>query len=168
MSNNHLIIRTEVKDRDVQLRGRDYPPARRKAIKKGLITLHNLERMAVNIYRGQITKQPVKENTQLISAMLNEMTHVQDFQMKLYEFGFRPCILRYIFALFGLVMGCSSRILGLKMALKTDIWVEKEAVKHYTKLLRTIDWDQDTRKIMEKDLADEQEHVKRWETLISV
>jgi len=79
MSNSHLIIRTEVKDGNVQARGRNYPPARRKAIKKGLTTLHNLERMAVNIYRGQITKRPTKENTQLISAMLNEMTHVQDF-----------------------------------------------------------------------------------------
>ncbi len=168
MSNNNLVIRTEVKDRDVQIRGLGYAPARFKAIRQGLITLHNLERMAVNIYRSQITKQPVKENTQLISAMLNEMTHVQDFQMKLYEFGFRPSVLRYFFALSGQVMGYSSRILGLKRVLKTDIWVEKEAIKHYNKLLGTIDWDPDTRKVLEKNRADEQEHVKRWEKLLAV
>ncbi|KUK65118.1 MAG: Uncharacterized protein XE00_0339 [Desulfofundulus kuznetsovii] len=168
MSNNNLIIRTEVKDRDVQVRGCGYPPARLKAIRKGLITLHNFERMAVNIYRSQITKQPAKENIQLISAMLNEMTHVQDFQMKLYEFGFRPSILRYFFALCGQAMGCSSRILGMKRVLKTDIWVEKEAIKHYNKLIGTIDWDPDTRKVLEKNRADEQEHVKRWEKLLSV
>lgn len=46
--------------------------------------------------------------------------------------------------------------------------VEKEAIKHYNKLLGTIDWDQDTRKVLEKNLADEKEHVKRWEKLISV
>jgi len=184
VSNNNLVIRTEVKDRDVQIRGLGYAPARFKAIRQGLITLHNLERMAVNIYRSQITKQPVKENTQLISAMLNEMTHVQDFQMKLYEFGFRPSVLRYFFALSGQVMGSSvlryffalsgqvmgysSRILGLKRVLKTDIWVEKEAIKHYNKLLGTIDWDPDTRKVLEKNRADEQEHVKRWEKLLAV
>jgi len=168
VSNNNLVIRTEVKDRDVQIRGLGYAPARFKAIRQGLITLHNLERMAVNIYRSQITKQPVKENTQLISAMLNEMTHVQDFQMKLYEFGFRPSVLRYFFALSGQVMGYSSRILGLKRVLKTDIWVEKEAIKHYNKLLGTIDWDPDTRKVLEKNRADEQEHVKRWEKLLAV
>jgi hypothetical protein len=58
VSNNDLIIRTEVKDRDVQVRGRGCPPTRLKAIRK----------------------------------VLNEMTHVQDFQVKIYEFGFCPCI----------------------------------------------------------------------------
>jgi len=65
-------------------------------------------------------------------------------------------------------MGCSSCVLGLKRVLKTDIWVEKEAIKHYNKLLGTIDWDQETRKVLEKNSADEQEHVRRWEKLMSV
>jgi ubiquinone biosynthesis monooxygenase Coq7 len=152
--------------RDFEMRGRDMEPARLKAIKKGLLTLHTLELMAITIYRFQITSENCQFNRQLIAAMCNEMTHYQDFQVKLYEFGFKPRLIRGAFWIVGFVFGFGSRLLGRKAILKTGIWVESKAVQHYAELLDTIDWDEVTRKIIEKDQADEDGHINKWKTLL--
>jgi demethoxyubiquinone hydroxylase (CLK1/Coq7/Cat5 family) len=98
--------------------------------------------------------------------MCNEMTHYQDFQVKLLEYGFRPSILRWAYWIVGFVFGFGSRLLGKKMILKTGIWVETKAVHHYGELLSSTDWDEDSRKIIEKDQADEYGHVNRWKSLL--
>lgn len=142
------------------------PSDRLKRIKKGLHALHTLETMAVNIYKFQITKKESELNLQLIGAMGNEMTHLQDFQTKLFEYGFKPSKLRLLYWIVGFKFGLFSRLLGTKAILKTGIWVEKKAVRHYDVLLREIDWDEETRKIIEKDQADEYSHIKRWEAFL--
>ena len=160
------IVRPQMHSEDFKMRGRDMEPTRLKAIKKGLLTLHTLELMAVTIYRFQITRENCDFNRQLIAAMCNEMTHYQDFQVKLYEFGFKPGITRLAFWFAGFVFGFGSRLLSRKAILKTGIWVETKAVRHYAELLDTIDWDDDTRKIIEKDQADENGHISKWKTLL--
>ena len=160
------IVRPRLKHGDFKMRGRDMAPARLKAIKKGLLTLHTLELMATTIYRFQITGENCDFNRQLIAAMCNEMTHYQDFQVKLYEFGFKPGVTRLAFWFAGFAFGFGSRLLGRKAILKTGIWVESKAVRHYAELLDSIDWDEDTRKIIEKDQADEDSHIDRWRTLL--
>ena len=62
------VIRPKMKDSDFKLRGEGMLPARLKAIKGGLRTLHTLELMASNIYKFQITKEPNELNRQLIAA----------------------------------------------------------------------------------------------------
>lgn len=151
---------------DVGLRGLEMSESRLKAIKKGLLALHTLELMASNIYKFQIGKEPNELNLQLIAAMCNEMTHYQDFQVRLYEYGFRPGILRWAYWIVGFVFGFGSRMLGTKSVLKTGIWVETKAVHHYAQLLSSVDWDEDTRKIIEKDQADEYGHISRWKSLL--
>jgi demethoxyubiquinone hydroxylase (CLK1/Coq7/Cat5 family) len=160
------IVRPRMNHDDFEMRGRDMEPARLKAIKKGLLTLHTLELMATTIYRFQITSEKGEFNRQLIAAMCNEMTHYQDFQVKLYEFGFKPNPLRWAFWIVGFTFGFGSRIFGIKTILKTGIWVESKAVDHYAELLKTIDWDENTRKIIEKDQADEDGHISRWKTML--
>ena len=160
------IVRPQMNSEDFDMRGRDMEPARIKAIKKGLLTLHTLELMATTIYRFQITSENCQFNRHLIAAMCNEMTHYQDFQIKLYEFGFKPRLFRGAFWIVGFMFGFGSRLLGRKAILKTGIWVESKAVQHYTELLDTIDWDEDTRKIIEKDQADEDGHINKWKTLL--
>ncbi|NIO48876.1 MAG: hypothetical protein GTN73_05485 [Candidatus Aminicenantes bacterium] len=122
--------------------------------------------MAVNIYKLQITRRENDLNLQLIGAMGNEMTHLQDFQIKLFEYGFKPSMLRWLYWIVGFKFGFFSRLLGTKAKLKTGIWVEKKAVHHYDELLRKIEWDEDTRKIIKKDQADEYGHIKRWEAFL--
>jgi len=63
-------------------------------------------------------------------------------------------------------MGFASRLLGSKAILKVGIWVETKAVHHYGELLETIEWDDDTRKIIEKDQADEFGHIDNWKQLL--
>ena len=160
------IIRPQMRSEDFQLRGEGFTPERLAAIKKGLRTLHTLELMAQTIYKFQITKERSEVNRQLIAAMCNEMGHYQDFQVKLYEYGFRPGILRAAFWMVGFAFGFGSRLLGPKAMFKTGIWVESKAVHHYAELLETIDWDDETRKVIEKDQADEDGHVNRWKALL--
>ena len=66
----------------------------------------------------------------------------------------------------GFCFGFGSRLIGKKAILKTGIWVETKAINHYSELLETIDWDDDSRKMIEKDRADENGHIKRWEKIL--
>ena len=156
------IVRPEMRDIDFKLRGHGMPKSQISAIKKGLRTLHTLELMATNIYRFQITKESTELNRQLIAALCNEMVHYQDFTIKLYEYGFRPSCIRWVFWLVGFSFGFISRLLGKRAILKTGIWVESKAVAHYAELLKNIEWDEDTRYIVEKDQADEDGHISHW------
>ena len=162
------IVRPEMSAGDFKLRREGIPAKRLKSIKRGLRTLHTLETMAVNIYKFQITKKADELHRQLIAAMCNEMTHLQDFQVKLFEYGFKPSKLRWMYWIVGFAFGFFSRLMGKKAILKTGIWVERKAVSHYGELLRDIEWDEETKKIIEKDQADEYGHINRWEALLGI
>ena len=161
------IIRPAVSHDQVALRGRTLSPQARAKVKKALRTLHSLEIMAANTYRFQITAQDDELNRDLIAAMLNEMTHTQDFAVKLYEYGLRPSLFRWAWWLVGFGIGFGSRLLGRKAILRTGIFVETKAVHHYTALLAAADWDPDTRRIIEKDQADEGGHIQTWSRYLS-
>lgn len=156
------IVRPQMRNEDFKIRGRQMEPERLRSIQKGLWALHTLELMAQTIYRFQITSENSELNRQLVAAMCNEMTHYQDFQVKLYEYGFKPSLIRWAYWIVGFTFGFGSRLLGKKAILKTGIWVETKAVHHYAQLLNTIEWDQETRKAIEKDQADEDGHINRW------
>ena len=160
------IIRPVMRDEDFKLRGEGFSADRLKAIKKGLLTLHTLELMASTVYKFQITTERSEMNRQLIAAMCNEMGHYQDFQVKLCEYGFKPFKLRWVFWFVGFVFGFGSRLLGKKAILKVGVFVESKAVSHYAHLLAEIDWDDETRKVVEKDAADEDGHINRWKALL--
>lgn len=158
------IIRPEVHHDGVKVnRGEGMTKERLNKIHEALLTLHNLENMAANIYRFQICKNNSDElNKELIAAMLNEMGHIEDFQVKLYEFGMKPSIMMYFWQAVGFVFGIYSRLQGEKGIRKMGIFVETKAVAHYDELLESVEWDEDTRKVIEKDQADEYGHIKRW------
>jgi ubiquinone biosynthesis monooxygenase Coq7 len=160
------IIRPEMRIEDIKWRGEGRSAEELKGIKKGLRTLQTLETMAVNIYKLQISKKPNELNLYLIAAMGNEMTHLQDFQVKLFEYGFKPSKFRILYWIVGVALGFISRALGNKAILKTGVWVEKKAVRHYGELLQSIKWDPQTRRIIEKDQADEEGHIERWRELL--
>ena len=160
------IIRPEMRAEDVKLRGADWRPERRAAVKKGLRTLHTLEIMATNIYKCQISSKACALDRYLTVAMCNEMTHMQDYQTKLYEHGFKPGRLRWTYWLVGYGFGLGSRMLGPRRVLKTGVWVETKAVHHYAQLLAGIEWDDETRTVVEKDQADEYGHIEQWKRLL--
>lgn len=160
------IIRPEMRAEDLKFRYKDIPLEKLKDIRMGLRTLHTLETMAVTIYKFQIAHKADELNLQLIVAMGNEMTHLQDFQVKLFEYGLKPSKLRAFYWLVGFAIGFFSRLMGRRSILRTGIWVEKKAVRHYDELLNKIEWDEETRQIIEKDQADEQGHLNRWKKFL--
>ena len=160
------IIRPEMRNEDIRIRANQADASRLRSIKKALLALHTLELMATTIYRFQITRENCELNRQLIAAMCNEMTHYQDYQVKLYEYGFKPSIIRWAYWIVGFAFGFSSRLMGRNAILKTGIWVETKAVRHYAELLKEVDWDEDTRKVIEKDQADEDGHISNWKELL--
>lgn len=167
MSNYDVsVIRPQVREEEIKFRGEEFSKERLKKIHAALLTFHNLENMATNIYRFQITKEKSELNRLLLAAMLNESTHIQDFEVKLYEYGFKPSILRYAYKILGFCFGFGSRLLGKKAMLALGVWVETKAVAHYAELLEHIEWDEDTRKMIEKDQADEDLHISRWSSML--
>ncbi len=166
MKYNISIIRPELRTENIKIRRDSNSRRAFEAFKKALQTFHNLETMAINIYKFQITKAPTELNRQLIAAMCNEMTHLQDFQIKLYEYGFKPNKFRWIYWIVGFALGFISRLKGSEAILKTGIWAERKAVLHYKELLETIEWDEETKRIIEKDQADENGHINRWKKLL--
>lgn len=160
------VIRPEMRAEQVKARGVGAGAREKAALRKALRTLHTLEIMASKIYACQITAKPCLLNTALTAAMCNEMTHMQDFQTKLYEHGFKPSKLRWSYWFVGYAFGLGSRLLGTRTILKTGVWVEAKAVRHYAELLAAVEWDADTRAVIEKDQADEVGHIARWEGLL--
>ena len=160
------VIRPEMRLSDFKHRGTEMTPKRLKDIRKGLRTLHTLETMAANIYKYQISRRTTELNLQLITAMSNEMTHLQDFQSRLFEYGFKPSKFRFAYWIVGWTLGFFSRLMGRKAVLKTGVWVETKAIHHYEEILKDIEWDEETRKIIEKDQADEFGHIQRWKSFL--
>ncbi len=162
MTYDTSIVRPEMRLADVKWRGEGLAGRQKTAIRKRLRTLHTLEIMATTIYRCQIGSRHCAMDTVLTAAMCNEMTHMQDFQTKLFEYGLTPSKVRWQYWLVGYVFGLGSRALGRKRVLRTGIWVEEKAVEHYGRLLGEVEWDDDTRAVIEKDLADEKGHIAHW------
>jgi len=159
------LIRPPMSSGEIEIRIPPSPEGAR-ALRKGLRTLHTLELMAVNIYRFQISRKGGELDRHLIAAMCNEMTHLQDFQVKLFEYGFRPSPLRWAYWTVGFLFGSVSRLLGRRAMLRTGIWAESKAVDHYAELLDSAPWDEATRRIIEKDRADEDGHIGRWREML--
>jgi ubiquinone biosynthesis monooxygenase Coq7 len=161
------IIRPEVHLDDIKLRREKLPTKELRQLRKALRAFHTLETMAANIYKFQITRHQSEHNRLLIAAMGNEMTHLQDFQMKLYEYGLKPSKIRFRYWAVGFFIGFFSRLLGEKAILKAGIWVERKAVHHYKTLLGAVEWQQETRAVILKNQADEAGHISRWMSLLS-
>jgi demethoxyubiquinone hydroxylase (CLK1/Coq7/Cat5 family) len=167
MVGESAVIRPQMRMEDVAPLGQRLSRREKAEVCKRLRVLHMLEIMAVNIYKCQITDKGCALDTALTAAMCNEMTHMQDFQTKLYEYGQTPSKLRFRFWLAGYVFGLGSRMLGRERVLRTGVWAENKAVEHYGRLLSELEWEEGTRVVIERDLADEKGHVERWQHFLA-
>lgn len=98
--------------------------------------------------------------------MQNEMGHVQDFIVKLLEYGMKPSPIQWAYWIVGFLFGFGSRVLGRTRILKTGVWAEAKAVDHYQELLDAIEWDEDTLPIVVRDQEDERHHMALWKSLL--
>jgi len=154
------IIREMIAPEDIYFRDSSVGSSELKKIRKGLRKLHTFEVMAVNIYKFQITSENSALNQMIIQAMGNEMSHVQDFQLKIYEYRSKPNPLRWVFWLVGFVIGFGSRLLGKNAMLKAGIWTEEKAVTDYQKIIASAQWDEQTLAVIKHNLNDEVHHIE--------
>lgn len=159
-------IRKPIEPEEIYFRAANVDSFNLSNIRKGLRKLHTFEVMAVNIYKLQITSNNDDVNRIVIQAMANEMSHVQDFQIKLYEYGTKPSPLRWVFWFGGMVIGLFSRLLGEKAMLKAGIWTESKAVTDYQKIIESTQWDTETLEIITRNLNDEKHHIETLRSLL--
>jgi len=131
--------------------------------------VHNIERLAVEIYRAQIRAFPEKEIAgRLRAAMDNEQEHANDLQARITDLGGTTSWQGIFFQIAGKVLGFITTLMGKMFILKIDIRVENKAVKDYSDFLQRIDFDEKSRLLLEKNLEDEKVHIQRWEDSIEI
>jgi len=110
---------------------------------RALGKMHDIERFAVGIYRTQIRAFPEKEIADRLKvAMANEQEHVNDLQARIGELGGSCSSLGSFFQMAGKLLGFTTTLLGKVFLLKTDIRLEKWAVKDYGDFLQKVDCDE--------------------------
>jgi len=131
--------------------------------------MHNFERLAVEIYRTQAGAFQEKEIAdRLRAAMDNEQEHVDDLRARIRELGGNPSWMGFFFQIAGKLFGYGTRLLGKTFVLRTDIKLEERAVRDYHDFLRTVDFDETSRSLLQKNLDDEKVHIKRWEDSMEI
>jgi len=138
----------------------------RKAI-WSLNFMYSMERFATEIYhsqRGAFGETGIAEKMK--HAQENEQQHVEKLKKQIVDLKNTPTKLSILFRLAGKFAGYATRCLGKKFMLKTDILVEKRAVKDYGYFLRTMHFGEDTDLLIKGIISDEEEHVQNWETCL--
>ena len=63
----------------------------------------------------------------------------------------------------GSLLGFLSRCFGKMLTLKTDVVIEKRAVKDYSYFFRTLEFDDKTKLVIKSIIADEELHIRNWQ-----
>jgi bacterioferritin len=131
--------------------------------------MYNMERFATQIYRtqrGAFTEKEIIER--LGAAADNEQQHVDILQERILELQGTPSYFGFIFQTAGKILGTVARVPGKLFILKTDIWIEKRAIKDYRSYLNRINFDEESVALIERIIADEQRHVDIWQNSIKI
>jgi demethoxyubiquinone hydroxylase (CLK1/Coq7/Cat5 family) len=133
-----------------------------------LNTMYNIERAATAIYKAQAGA--FRGNTAVHetfkAAMANEQEHADGLRARVAELKGRLSFLGWLFALGGMKIGFITRIMGKKRMMKTNIWVEKKAVKDYGAFLERVNFDEKSAALIKKNIGDEQRHVDNWTRIL--
>jgi demethoxyubiquinone hydroxylase (CLK1/Coq7/Cat5 family) len=133
--------------------------------------LLNREVLAVEVYRRQIWRFRGRKDIaeKLQRAMENEQEHAINLKARLSALNGAASRLGILYYFFGaLVLGFSPTLLGKRITLKNDIWVEKLAVKHYSNFLTQTAFTDETKALLEKNKQDEERHIKTWSDSLSM
>ena len=64
--------------------------------------------------------------------------------------------------------GFGPTLLGKRFTLRSDVWIERMAVKHYTGFLNEIAFDDESKALLEKIVRDEERHIETWRHSLSM
>ncbi|MFA5368346.1 MAG: demethoxyubiquinone hydroxylase family protein [Dehalococcoidia bacterium] len=133
-----------------------------------LNVMYNIERAATAIYKAQAGA--FRGNAAVYktfkAATANEQEHADGLKARVAELKGRGSFMGWFFALGGMMIGVVSRIMGKKRVMKTNIWVEKKAVKDYGAFLEKVNFDETSAALIRKNIGDEQRHVDNWTRIL--
>jgi demethoxyubiquinone hydroxylase (CLK1/Coq7/Cat5 family) len=133
-----------------------------------LNTMYNIERAATAIYKAQagaFRGDPNYYET-FKAATANEQEHADGLKSRVAELKGKGSFIGWFFALGGMMIGIATRLLGKKRVMKTNIWVEKKAVKDYGAFLEKVNFDETSAALIRKNIGDEQRHVDNWTRIL--
>jgi bacterioferritin (cytochrome b1) len=135
-----------------------------------LAHMQNFERLSVQIYRMHI---PAFKEQRIIdrlkSALINEQEHVDNLGKRLAELEGTPSPLGIPFQVAGWLLGLFISIMGKSFILRSDIWIEKQAIKGYERFLERAKPDSASGSIALNNIEDEKNHIdKLWNSLIDL
>jgi demethoxyubiquinone hydroxylase (CLK1/Coq7/Cat5 family) len=131
--------------------------------------MYSMERFATAIYRVQ--KGGFKEafiSQKMNFAVDNEWQHASKLKKRITELNSKPTGISVLFQMAGSTLGSISRCFGKPLALKTDLVIEKRAVKDYTYFMNTLSLDDQTKLMIKSIIADEESHIKNWQDSIKI
>jgi demethoxyubiquinone hydroxylase (CLK1/Coq7/Cat5 family) len=133
-----------------------------------LNTMYNIEMAATTIYKAQTGafrgNAAVLETFKVATA--NEQEHADGLKARVADLKGRGSFIGWFFALGGIMIGLATRIMGKKRVMKTNIWVEKKAVKDYSAFLERVNFDEKSAALIKKNIGDEQRHVDNWTRIL--
>ena len=119
--------------------------------------MYSMERFATAIY--QIQKGRFKNKTvaeKLAYAVENEQQHALNLRKRIIMLDKTPTRFAFLFQVAGNILGYVSRCLSKSLALKTDIAIEKRAVRDYSYFLGALKLDDNTELLLKNIIADEE------------
>jgi len=139
-------------------------------VMKALRKMHNMERLATEIYRMQTGAFSDEKELadRLHAAMLNEQEHIDNLKARIEDLGGSTSALGVAFQMAGKIMGRVPTLLGKNSVFKTDIWIEEKAIQDYGAFLQKLDFDAKSRDVIEQNTQDERVHVRRWKESIEI
>ncbi len=131
--------------------------------------MYNMERFATEIYQTQRRAfAKIEIADKLRAAAENEQQHTNNLQGHILEVNGTPSRLGFLFQIAGRILGLATRSLGKLLILKTDIWVEKRAIRDYRRFLKRVEFDEKSVRLIERIIIDEERHVDTWENSIKI
>jgi len=131
--------------------------------------MYSMERFATAIYqiqKGGFNNKSVTEK--LTYAVDNERQHALKISNRIIELNNTPSRLSFLFQIAGSLLGYVSRCFSKTFALKTDLAIEKRAVKDYSYFLKTLELDDTTNMLIKSIIADEELHIRNWQDSIKL
>ncbi len=130
--------------------------------------MYGMERFATEIYRAQRGAfSEIGITEKLKHAAGNERQHAQSLRNRIVGLSATPSWFAILFEIAGRLVGRITRCLGQKVILRTDILIEKRAIKDYSYFLGAMHFDEETRLLIRSIISDEEQHVDNWEDSLS-
>jgi rubrerythrin len=126
--------------------------------------MYNMERFATQVYRTQVRAFSEEEIAErLKAAAINEQQHVDNLRNHIVELKGTPSRVGLLFQLVGVLFSLIARPLGRFFILRTDVLIEKRAIKDYGIFLKKVNFDEQSVSLIHRIIEDEKRHVENWE-----